>query len=231
MIDDAMPLMYHTCQSVVTESDGNNEYVCTLGWRHRRRRGRNPRRHAQLKSSEPVGFRSERSQRPCRQSIGRVAPDYAGLRQGSGSTRAPLCQLRPNPGLGRHERAISARRRQHSRRFGQHRRSSLFSFRSLNATPSATRRPKRLFTSCGIQFAGIMRCGRPISGQTDAIRTENDVPKCTSLCRRSSCLRSMAGAELRPDGLDAYSCSRLRRPAPSFRGIGKLQGVPSEGTR
>jgi hypothetical protein len=27
MIDDAMPLMYHTCQSVVTESDGNNEYV------------------------------------------------------------------------------------------------------------------------------------------------------------------------------------------------------------
>jgi hypothetical protein len=26
-VDDAMPLMYHTCQSVVDESNGNNEYV------------------------------------------------------------------------------------------------------------------------------------------------------------------------------------------------------------
>lgn len=26
-VDDALPLMYHTCQSVVDESNGNNEYV------------------------------------------------------------------------------------------------------------------------------------------------------------------------------------------------------------
>jgi hypothetical protein len=27
MVDDALPLMYHTCQSVVDESDGNSAYV------------------------------------------------------------------------------------------------------------------------------------------------------------------------------------------------------------
>jgi hypothetical protein len=27
MVDDALPLMYHTCQSVVDESDGKSEYV------------------------------------------------------------------------------------------------------------------------------------------------------------------------------------------------------------
>jgi hypothetical protein len=27
LVDDALPLMYHTCQSVVDESNGNNEYV------------------------------------------------------------------------------------------------------------------------------------------------------------------------------------------------------------